>query len=399
MLDRSSLIFLILLMSSLVLPACSDVEAPTPEAAFSDTGNTLPDGLADVADDATEVVDPGTDATATDGEEAPDGTQVPDTTVDVAPDVAPDIPVDTAPDVVKDTADDVANDVAGDVALSCVPGVAMCAGDTLATCKADGSGWEEEFCPTGTSCKSGACAKNAPDGMVYVPGGTFQMGCATGDTCPADQSPQHTVTVKAFYLDTYEVTVERYQVCVGQNACGLAQWLFANWFNWGKDGRGKQPMNGARWDDANAFCKWSGGRLPTEAEWERAAHGGKVGKFPWGDENPTCSKDQASSASFKTDEIGCNTGLTSPVGTQSAANAYGLYDMAGNVQEWVADWYGPFSADPAVDPQGPGNTGYKVMKGGSFAHPVGELRVSSRVPAGPGEQYSSQGFRCAKSVP
>jgi sulfatase modifying factor 1 len=218
------------------------------------------------------------------------------------------------------------------------------------------------------------------------------MGCVPRDgACEADERPRHGVTIwRAFQLMTTEVTVGQFR------ASSVAR---PGQPNWNKGDR--QPVVNVTWDDARAFCTWAKGRLPTEAEWEYAARGGRSGTiYPWGNEA------SHEFANYGTDL--CCGGLaqgrdawehTSPVGS-FAANGYGLYDMAGNVWEWVADRYDAtyYAGSPARDPPGPPSGSYRVVRGGSwFCYPT-LLRVSTRYWIVPGLRLINLGFRCARDV-
>ena len=241
-------------------------------------------------------------------------------------------------------------------------------------------------------------------GMVLIPAGSFEMGCVPGDACSPDEKPQHTVTLAAFYLDVTEVTVAKYQACVDAGKC-TAPASGGSDYNRGKLGREQHPVNGVTWTQADAYCKWTDakGHLPTEAQWEKAARGGLEGKkYPWGDENPTCTPGQNNTAVWNSGGSGCGKDSTWPVGTGSAKNGYGLYDMAGNVWEWTADWYDSsyYGSSPASNPSGPGSGSNRVSRGGSFgAGAPGYLRASLRDYVNPSGYYFYLGFRCSRSLP
>lgn len=227
---------------------------------------------------------------------------------------------------------------------------------------------------------------NPTDGLVYVkvPPGTFRMGCSPGDKqCFDDEDPVRSVTIsKGFWLGRTEVTVEAYQRFARATGRELPP---APRFNqdWQE---ARQPMANVRWDAAEAFCQWAGGRLPTEAEWEYAARAGSQAAF-YG----------------KPDEVSWNSGqdghrdeTVHPVG-QKAPNALGLYDMLGNLREWCRDFYGPYTPGAVTDPAGPLAGDQHVMRGGAFNDRQRALRVSFRFRAH--DRNSDFGLRCALPAP
>jgi formylglycine-generating enzyme required for sulfatase activity len=238
--------------------------------------------------------------------------------------------------------------------------------------------------------------------MVLIPKGKFSMGCVPGDTaCDPGEKPQHDDTVDAFLLDVHEVTVARYQGCVDAGKCAPPG-SSAAYATWGASGTSQHPINHVTWIQADTFCTWTGGRLPTEAEWERAARGGLDGKtYPWGGEAPTCTPGQKNTAVFDAGNgAGCGKGGTWPVGTGSGANGLGLFDTAGNVWEWVADWNGPYPSTPVVNPLGPSGPGQlRIMRGGYFGSFAPAVRTSARYPELPAYSGFGIGFRCARNAP
>ena len=229
---------------------------------------------------------------------------------------------------------------------------------------------------------------SVPTGMVLIPAGEFQMGCNDR----FDEWPVHTVYVDAFYMDTYQVTKAQYKVFVDANP----QWQKDNipdkyhtgnyLLDWSGNsypsGKGNHPVVYVSWYAAMAYAEWADKRLPTEAEWEKAARGGLVGKkYPWGD---TIDANKANyDRNVGTTPIGL-AGSTTPVGTY-APNGYGLYDMAGNVWEWCVDGYKrDFSR--------------RVLRGGGWADTKTFLRVANRDSLPPTYTNSTYGFRCARDI-
>ena len=204
------------------------------------------------------------------------------------------------------------------------------------------------------------------------------MGCDDGED---DQKPVRTVYVDAFYMDIHPVTNAQYQAFI--EATGRRK-LF-----WWAHAKYNQPVMDLDWDDAVAYCKWAGKRLPTEAEWERAARGGLEGKkYPWGD---------------GIDEMMANYGWNARGPTrvgQYEPNGYGLYDMAGNVWEWCHDWYGEdyYREAPQRNPTGPREGTFQVIRGGDWSSDASWLGCGFRFNLYPIHWYYSIGFRGVQSV-
>jgi formylglycine-generating enzyme required for sulfatase activity len=222
---------------------------------------------------------------------------------------------------------------------------------------------------------------------VYIPEGEFEMGSDDGDE---DESPVHTVYIDAYWIDRYEVTNEQYALCVQSGECDLP-----NCPNYGDKKYKDHPVVCVDWLNAKKYCTWAGGRLPTEAEWEKAARGREEGKmYPWGNEDPVCTFDAKNGAQF--DE--CD-GRTVSVGS-FGSNGYGLFDMAGNVWEWVHDWYDSshYAKSPGKNPKGPAGITYRILRGGSWFSDQSVLRVSYRLNIEPDNTFNFIGFRCASDA-
>jgi len=231
-------------------------------------------------------------------------------------------------------------------------------------------------------------------GSARVGASSFWMGSAA-EQGAADEHPPHTVQVAAFRMDRYEVTNRRYQECVDRRSCDLpgllSSHLRSDYFE--SPQYADYPVIFVTWKQADTFCKFAGGRLPTEAEWEKAARGGTGDAriFPWGDRSPDCSLANMGGP-------GSCVGDTDRVGRRpEGISPYGMMDMAGNVWEWVADWYDAryYSHSPHANPKGPQAGSLKVMRGGCWESGSDSLRVSCRKAELPSTWAYNVGFRCA----
>ena len=237
------------------------------------------------------------------------------------------------------------------------------------------------------------------EGMVLIPEGEFQMGSEKGDR---DEKPLHSVYLDAFYMDTHEVTVGEYKQFI--NATGhraLSDSVFRC------SPTDKHPIVGVSWHDAMAYAQWKGKRLPTEAEWEKAARGGLIGmKYPWGN-----TIDSSKANYNKNTKSGTHGEQTTPIG-KYPANAYGLYDMVGNVSEWCLDTYQkdfyakPPRHNPIADAE---NINHlvenfknvetrRIVRGGSWSFNAKSVRVANRFAEKPSLLSSDVGFRCVQDI-
>jgi formylglycine-generating enzyme required for sulfatase activity/uncharacterized caspase-like protein len=238
--------------------------------------------------------------------------------------------------------------------------------------------------------------------MVYVPEGEFLMGSTDSDPMASDdEKPQHRVYLDAFWIDQTEVTNARYKMCVDAGHCDLPKGTNSNTRDnyFGNPVYSDYPVIHVSWYSAYIYCRWADKRLPTEAEWEKAARGGLEGKqYPWGDQAPICHPGADSGARFN-DFADCEGSDTASVGSYGA-NGYGLYDMAGNVWEWVADWYAEdnyYDYTLTRNPLGPTLGSYRVLRGGSWLDFSKNIRVANRNRMNLNGSKSYYGFRCARS--
>ncbi|MGH9761874.1 MAG: SUMF1/EgtB/PvdO family nonheme iron enzyme, partial [Blastocatellia bacterium] len=226
---------------------------------------------------------------------------------------------------------------------------------------------------------------STPPNMVLVPAGSFMMG-SDDPSAHKEWKPAHQVPVKAFYMDVYEVTNEDYATFV-RNTGHPAPWPSAQ----PPPGGARLPVTNVSWLDANEYAKWAGKRLPTEAEWEYAARGSESRIYPWGN-------DWSQYLSNSGDE---KIGAPRAVGSYPrGASPFGIYDMAGNVAEWVGDDYKPYPGSPAppVTPNSP-EYGTKIFRGGSYAFPHAQEVSYARWADTPTAKYPYLGFRCAMDAP
>lgn len=240
--------------------------------------------------------------------------------------------------------------------------------------------------------------------MLLIPEGEFIMG--TDDVGAGwhqgnpNEHPEHAVKLKSYYIDQFEVTIARYATFLEAAKHSAPP----SWDDEAVNSAGDRPVVGVDWEDANAYCQWAGERLPTEAEWEKAARGTDKRRFPWGDMQPFVDianynrglwvsypitlAPVTSGAEGMSIRHGLKDGGKSP---------YGLYHMAGNAAEWVADWYDReyYGKSPKENPTGPASGEKKVLRGGSWGDPPRNIRVTARFSADPEFRDTSIGFRCA----
>jgi len=247
-------------------------------------------------------------------------------------------------------------------------------------------------------------AKEIPIEWVPVSAGEFIMGAADTDAqATPDEKPQHKVTLDAFLIGKYEVTNAQYHAFVKATNHRLPENCCDPKYNlWNgsamMDRVEELPVINVSWDDAVAFCKWNGGRLPTEAEWEKAARGTDGRLYPWGNEPPSGNR-----ANYSFDPVSMWEGPASIAKKnqyQFGRSPYAIYEMAGNVWEWVQDWYDAdyYKASPATNPKGPEKGEARIIRGASWRNTADMLRSSNRNKHAPTERRVYIGIRCAKDA-
>jgi formylglycine-generating enzyme required for sulfatase activity len=263
-----------------------------------------------------------------------------------------------------------------------------------------------EITPTPESIPSTQAISSENNEMVLIPAGAFTMGRSAGDEFTGcqevsqdcqlsafmDEEPVHQVALNAFSIDKTEVTNALYKACEDQGACTPPQAINSNSQSnyYGNPEFDDYPVIYVTWNQAKTYCEWRGGRLPTEAEWEKAARGTDGRTYPWGE------KIDDTFANFN-----YGIGDTTAVGSyEKGKSPYGLYDRAGNVWEWVADWYSDtyYQRSPAENPPGPASGDMRVLRGGSWGLVGLSVSTSYRYASDPMETSPDLGFRCARDA-
>jgi formylglycine-generating enzyme required for sulfatase activity len=221
--------------------------------------------------------------------------------------------------------------------------------------------------------------------MRLVPAGSFTMGSDNGG---ADERPVHKVTLADYYMDVYEVTYSRYKACIDAGDCTPPQGTFQqNTDEYDNSSYAKYPIAHVDWNQAKAYCEWRGARLPTEAEWEKAARGTDGRTYPWGEGIDKTIADYNN-----------NVGNTTPVGSyENGKSPYGMYDMAGNVWEWVSSLYQPYPYNASDGREDLSALGNRVLRGGSWGNDNRNVRSAYRYWYLPMFRNSLIGFRCART--
>ncbi|MBE7536719.1 MAG: SUMF1/EgtB/PvdO family nonheme iron enzyme [Anaerolineales bacterium] len=239
--------------------------------------------------------------------------------------------------------------------------------------------------------------------MMFVPAGEFSMGSDSGSDV---EKPIHSVTLDAYFIDKYEVTNAAYKRCVDAGGCEPPKQSssYTRTAYYSNPEFDEYPIIYVDWNMANAYCEWRGARLPTEAEWEKAARGLDERTYPWGntfDGTKLNFCDKNCSFDWADKNVDDGYADTAPVGSyQDGVSPYGLFDMAGNVWEWVADWYDSdyYINSPASNPLGPSSGQSRVLRGGSWGFYVNDVRSAGRGWVTPDYFEFYIGFRCARGT-
>jgi len=263
-------------------------------------------------------------------------------------------------------------------------------------------GAEEPQPSQGRQAISSSEASRGVDGapMVLIPAGPFTMGSHEG---LPNERPEHSVTLDAYYLDQYEVTLSLYRKFLQESKHETPP----TWNDEAAMSVGDRPAIGMRWGSAAAYCQWAGKRLPTEAEWEKAARGTDRRRYPWGDMQPFVDMANYNRGMWVSEAVTLvaitsgHDGMSVRHGLKEGGRSpFGISHMAGNAAEWVADWYDRdyYQKSPGKNPPGPATGEKRVLRGGSWADLPSALRVTARFSAEPDFEDRTIGFRCAMNV-
>ncbi len=251
--------------------------------------------------------------------------------------------------------------------------------------------------------------------MVFVPTGSFMMGSTIPEyesaiqqcrqyysicnlTYYSREAPPHQVTLSAYWIDQTEVTREQYTRCIEQGGCAPLQNCDSRHSTLAEGDISTHPIVCVDWAEAANYCAWIGGRLPTEAEWEYAFRGPDRLVYPWGNEfdgEKSNYCDRGCLENHADQEFSDGFANTAPVGSfPEGASWVGALDMAGNVWEWVGDWFGPYTEEQAFDPTGPDDGTQRIMRGGSWFYHPARMRGAARDAVPAENRFDSIGFRC-----
>lgn len=253
--------------------------------------------------------------------------------------------------------------------------------------------------------QNGSPVSQAPGGkdgtaMIVIPEGEFVMGSNDGGS---NERPEHKVWLPAYAIDQYEVTIGLYNKFLDAAKHSPPP----TWDDEAVTSAGNRPVVGLSWHDAEAYCKWAGKRLPTEAEWEKAARGTDGRRYPWGHMQPFVDIANYNRGVWVSDAITLASvtsgleGMSVRHGTKEGGKSpYGLFHMAGNASEWVADWYDReyYPKSPDRNPKGPAEGDKRVIRGGSWADVPSGIRTTARISAEPDFQDRTVGVRCAMDL-
>ena len=228
-------------------------------------------------------------------------------------------------------------------------------------------------------------ATAVPEDMVLVNAGGFTRGIDnTKNENFSDEGPAKMIYLSSYYIDKFEVSNSKYtEFIIATDHPAPAYWDHRQL------NQPSQPVTGVNWFDSDTYCRWANKRLPTEAEWEKAARGKRPVKYPWGNTPPDSSKLNYNEDIKKTTAVGS---------FENGKSDYGIYDLSGNVAEWVNDWHYPeyYLFSPKENPPGPETGKYKIIRGGSWRHNAEDVNLTYRNATTPVNRSTSIGFRCAR---
>ena len=245
--------------------------------------------------------------------------------------------------------------------------------------------------------------KKTSENMVFIPEGPFTMGFKIENDSEwgdMDEEPVHEVTLSAYWMDKYEVTSYDFAEFLNSHQASAGRFIeitpsvtveFVEGKYLSRPELENHPVNRVSWYGADAYCRWKGKRLPTEAEWEKAARGTDQRIFPWGNEFPDNKR-----VTFRRKFSDLGFKVMEPVNSMSrGVSPYGIHHMAGNVWEWCNAWYDGsyYSNSPATNPTGPASGPYRMVRGGSWSTPDGYLRCAFRIGGSPTNYHTDIGFR------